>query len=143
MTISDVQLRTRLRQADRVANSGKRVAAQQLYREILDQAPNAKEAWLGLAQVVDEADKQAAYEKVLSLDPENKEAKEGLEWLRTGIRPTPVVQEAKTVGQEMEPVGQEMEPVGQEVKRVETAVSTPPPPPPQKTPPPPARREAR
>lgn len=87
MAISDVQIRTKLRQADRVANDGKRVAAAQLYREILLAAPEAKAAWLGLAQVVDNAERKEAYERVLALDPGNKEATEGLEWLAKGIEP--------------------------------------------------------
>lgn len=87
MAISDVQLRTRLRQADRVANAGKRAAAEQLYREILADAPHATAAWLGLAQVVDDAAQKEAYEQVLVLDPDNKEAVEGLDWLAKGLKP--------------------------------------------------------
>ena len=85
MTMSEVRLRTLLRQADRVAEAGKRAAAEQLYQEILVEAPEAAAAWLGLAQVAgSEAEKRAAYERVLALEPDNKEAAEGLAWLESG-----------------------------------------------------------
>ena len=85
MTMSEVRLRTLLRQADRVAEAGKRAAAEQLYQEILAEAPEAAAAWLGLAQVAgSEAERRAAYERVLALEPDNKEAAEGLAWLESG-----------------------------------------------------------
>lgn len=85
MTMSEVRLRALLRQADRVAEAGKRAAAEQLYQEILAEAPEATAAWLGLAQVVgSEAEKRAAYERVLALEPDNKEASEGLAQLENG-----------------------------------------------------------
>jgi hypothetical protein len=91
--MSEVRLRVLLRQADGVAEAGKRAAAAQLYQEILDEAPQAVAAWLGLAQVAatDEA-KRAAYEQVLRLEPDNKEAVTGLDWLANG-RPPEVVEE--------------------------------------------------
>ena len=85
MTMSEVRLRTLLRQADRVAEAGKRTAAEQLYQDISAAAPEAAAAWLGLAQVAgSEAEKRAAYERVLALEPDNKEAAEGLAWLESG-----------------------------------------------------------
>lgn len=104
MTMSEVRLRVLLRQADGVAGAGKRAAAAQLYQEILDEAPQAVAAWLGLAQVAatDEA-KRAAYEQVLRLEPDNKEALTGLDWLENGQPPAevaePVVAVEKSVGE--------------------------------------------
>lgn len=79
MEISDPRLRSLLRQAGRVAASGKRAAAESLYRQILEEAPEAEAAWLGLADVlVDEAEKTAVYQHVLTINPGNEAAKEAL-----------------------------------------------------------------
>ncbi|NHZ72386.1 MAG: hypothetical protein GWP17_04805, partial [Aquificales bacterium] len=83
MTISGPRLRTLLRQAERAQNAGKLAAAEQSYREILEEAPESPEAWLGLAGLLkDSQEKEQAYEKVLSLDAENKGAQIGLAKLR-------------------------------------------------------------
>ena len=83
MEMSEPRLRSMLRQADRVAGSGKRAAAEQLYRQIVAEAPQAQAAWLGLAEVVTEADeKEKAYQQVLKLDPSNETARTALAELR-------------------------------------------------------------
>ncbi|MEZ4646894.1 MAG: hypothetical protein R3E31_29910 [Chloroflexota bacterium] len=79
MTISGPRLRTLLRQAESVANNGKRAAALTLYQQIIDEAPDAVEAWLGVAELAPElAEREAAYQKVLALEPENVQAQTGL-----------------------------------------------------------------
>ena len=77
--IRDPRLRTLLTQAERNASYGKNAAAETLYRQILGEAPEAEEAWLGLARVTgDPAEKRAAYERALALAPENPAAVAGL-----------------------------------------------------------------
>jgi hypothetical protein len=72
MDIQDPRIRSLLRQADRVAETGKRAAAVGLYRQIIDEAPDTALAWLGLAQTVaDPAEQEAAYQRVLELEPDN------------------------------------------------------------------------
>jgi len=79
MPIIDPRLRTLLTQADRNASYGKNAAAEQMYRQILDAAPDAEDAWAGLAGVVvDPAEKRAAYERALALAPEMPAAVAGL-----------------------------------------------------------------
>lgn len=79
MEISDPRLRLLLRQAERVAASGKRAAAESLYREVLEEAPEAEAAWLGLADVLtDDAEKTAVYERILQINPDNKAAQSAL-----------------------------------------------------------------
>ncbi|MCA9920662.1 MAG: tetratricopeptide repeat protein, partial [Anaerolineales bacterium] len=51
MEIQDPRVRSLLRQANKVAESGKKAAAEQLYRQILEEAPDVAEAWYGLGQV--------------------------------------------------------------------------------------------
>jgi len=68
-----------LTQADRNASYGKNAAAESLYRQILRDAPDAEEAWLGLAEVTaDPAEKRAAYERALALAPDSPAAVAGL-----------------------------------------------------------------
>lgn len=76
MTMSEPRLRTLLRQAERTKGVGKRAAAMQLYREIVAEAPESAEAWLGLAELTpDPVEQQQIYQRVLALEPENKIAK--------------------------------------------------------------------
>lgn len=89
MEHSSPRIRTLQRQADRVAASGKRAAAEKLYRQIIEEAPDHAPAWAGLAQVVrDPAEQEHAYEQALQLDSENGEALAGLARLR-GEEPPP------------------------------------------------------
>jgi hypothetical protein len=79
MEISDPRLRALLRQAERVAASGKRAAAESLYREIVEEAPEAEAAWLGLADVLtDNGEKTAVYERILQINPDNVVARAAL-----------------------------------------------------------------
>lgn len=82
MALSEQRRRSLFRQAARVADSGKRAAAAELYRQIIVEDPQSEAAWMGLASVsAAEAEKTAAYEEVLALNPDNKEAKLGLAML--------------------------------------------------------------
>jgi hypothetical protein len=79
------RIRTLLRQADKVATSGKRMAAEKLYRQIIEESPETALAWVGLAQVIrDPAEQEDALEKALALDSSNMKAKIGLTALRNG-----------------------------------------------------------
>jgi hypothetical protein len=85
MNISNPRIRSLLRQADKVSASGKRLAAENLYRQIIEEEPDTAPAWVGLAQVVqDPAEQEAALERALYIDPENGKAKIGLTALRNG-----------------------------------------------------------
>jgi hypothetical protein len=72
MEVQDPRIRSLLRQADRVADSGKRAAAAGLYRQIIEEAPDTAVAWLGLAQTAaDPSEQETAYQRVLELEPDN------------------------------------------------------------------------
>ena len=89
MAIKEPRLRSLLTQADRNAAYGKNAAAEGIYRQILDAAPDAEEAWLGLAGVVADPDeKRAAYERALRLAPDMPAAIAGL--ARLDGRPVPL-----------------------------------------------------
>jgi hypothetical protein len=65
------RIRSLLRQADRNLRSGKFVAAEDLYRQIVDEDPQSAAAWLGLATVArSEAEREAAYARAIELDPQ-------------------------------------------------------------------------
>ncbi len=69
------RVRSLLRQADRNLEAGKLVAAEDLYRQIIEEAPESTAAWLGLAKAVrSEAERREACERVLALEPDNETA---------------------------------------------------------------------
>ena len=71
MRVESPRIRSLLRQADNVASVGKRAAAEQLYRQIIDEAPETAEAWYGLAQVVrNTEERDAALSRAEELNPE-------------------------------------------------------------------------
>ncbi|HSH03854.1 MAG TPA: hypothetical protein VLL52_15165 [Anaerolineae bacterium] len=77
------RLRQMIRQAREVAEAGKRAAAEQLYAELVAEAPDWATAWAEYGDVLkDEGDKQAAYEKSLMLDGREETALRGLARLR-------------------------------------------------------------
>jgi hypothetical protein len=109
--LSGPRLRSRLRQADKIAENGKRAAAAQLYKEIIEEAPDTEAAWIGLANVeTDQSEKEKALQKALAINPNSVDAKKGL---------------AKLWGEVTETVEVEKEPVAA-VDVVRTAVSSPP-----------------
>lgn len=81
--INGPRLRSLLRQAHKVADSGKRAAAAQLYRQVLEEAPDTEAAWIGLAEVeFDQTEKEKALEQALAINPDSHHAKRGLALLR-------------------------------------------------------------
>lgn len=81
--MSSPRIRQQLRQANRVADNGKLSAAADLFRKILEEAPDEADAWAGLGRVMKEPeDKIEAFEKALTLEPENQTARRGLALLR-------------------------------------------------------------
>lgn len=88
MSVSSPRIRSLLRQADKVAASGKRTAAEQLYRQIIDEAPETAPAWVGLALVLTDTNEQeAALDRAYELDPTDERAKIGLTAVRNGQSP--------------------------------------------------------
>lgn len=83
MEASSPRIRTLLRQAERVAEAGKRAAAEKLYRQIIEEAPDTPAAWIGLAELTgDTVEREEAYRRALELAPDNERALRGLEALR-------------------------------------------------------------
>ena len=120
MEIQDPRLRSLLRQADKVRDSGKRAAAEQLYRQIIEEAPEVAEGWYGLGCVVsDPGEQEAAYEKAESLQPDYAPAVRALAQLRG----EPVPDWAEAEAEEDEDAEEEV--VAQPEAPVETAVATP------------------
>lgn len=88
MAIKEPRLRSLLVQAERNAKYGKNAAAESIYRQILEESPDAEEAWVGLAGVLADPDeKRAAYERALTIAPDYPEAVAGL--ARLDGRPVP------------------------------------------------------
>ena len=79
MEITSPRIRSMLRQADKVADDGKRAAAEKLYRQIIEEAPDTAAAWAGLGNILrSPTEKQASYHHALEIDPENAAAIAGL-----------------------------------------------------------------
>jgi hypothetical protein len=88
------RIRALIRQADKVAESGKRSAATKLYQQVIDEDPNTVEAWVGLSHVLrTQEEKEQALEKALELDPENASAERALAILRGEIPDEPESEE--------------------------------------------------
>ncbi len=80
------KIRNLVRQADKVAASGKRAAARELYQQILAEDDTVYEAWLGLGNALtNKGDQTAAYEKAIALDADRPEAPRALAILRGEI----------------------------------------------------------
>lgn len=91
--IREPRIRSLLTQAERNASNGKNAAAESIYRQIIAEAPDTEEAWVGLAEVVTEpAGKRDAYERALALSPEYPAAVAGL--ARLDGRPVPAEAQA-------------------------------------------------
>jgi hypothetical protein len=81
-----VSLRELLDQAGAAASLGDQAEAVRLYRRATERSPGNSQAWLGLAGAVDSvAEKQAAYEQVLAINPNNGEARIALQRLATQV----------------------------------------------------------
>ncbi len=78
-----------LQKANRAAISGEREAANTMLQEVLRQAPELEEAWI-LKSYLSESfsEKITAFEKVLSLNPDNDAANSGLASLRAMLAKT-------------------------------------------------------
>ena len=78
MTTNDTpRVRSLLRQAERNVDGGKIAAAEELYRQIVAEAPESAAAWLGLSSVSrDEVERDEAYARALELDPQFVAAEE-------------------------------------------------------------------
>lgn len=125
MDVQDPRFRSLLRQANKVADSGKRAAAEQLYRQLLEENGDVAEAWFGLGDVLlDAAERKNAYQKALALNPEYAAAARALAELRGEPVPDWAVppeqpEQEEVVEPEPETVQPEPEP------EVETAVTKP------------------
>jgi len=121
MEINQPRIRSLMRQATRVEEAGKRAAAEQLYQQIVEEAPETEGAWLGLARMAaDPSTQESAYERALELNPDNKEAKVGLADLRGEPVPDAWRKELEAAKIEPEP---EPEPLAK--KETVTAVVAP------------------
>lgn len=77
--------------------------ARRLLQDATRQTPDNVAAWLGLAGVVESlAEKEACFNKVLALDPDNAEAKAGLARVQQKLANTPLAQ-AQEPASEVEP----------------------------------------
>lgn len=86
MEAQDPRIRSLLRQARQVAESNKRSAAEQLYRQIIAEAAGTVEAWLGLAALLtNKTEQEQAVAKALALQPENEQALKWMERLQMGL----------------------------------------------------------
>lgn len=77
-----------LAEAAAAASLGDRAEAERLYRRATERSPGNSTAWLGLAAAIDSPDeKRACYERVLSINPNNGEARIALQRLASMAAP--------------------------------------------------------
>lgn len=80
---------TKLDQAISLIKVGNRKDAYKLLSEILRSDPNNEKAWLWMTAVVDENKRRFCLEKILDINPNNQQAKQGLAKLDKIKSPTP------------------------------------------------------
>lgn len=120
--ISEPRLRTLLAQAAKTAENGKLAAALALYQQIVEEAPNSVDGWLGVARLeMNPQAREEAYEQALALEPDNPLALVGL----AELRGEPVPAELKAAAKAVLPSAIEPEKKGEEAEE-ETAVADPP-----------------
>ena len=128
MDLQDPRLRSQLRQANKVANAGKRAAAEQLYRQIIGEAPDVAEAWFGLGQVVNDAsEREEAYQKALAIKPDYADAARALAQLRGEPVPEWAVELEPEVEEVVEAITETAvpQPEAETEDHAHTAVATP------------------
>lgn len=75
----------------RAARKGDRPLARRLLHKATELDPNREEAWLWLAGVTETPDEARIYlQTALALDPENKQARDGLRWIERKLKPAEV-----------------------------------------------------
>ena len=88
-----------------MAQSGRRLAAIDLYQQVLEEDKSATLAWVGLGNILeDERASREAFGMALTLDPENKEALNGLAVLDGKPIPFPAEKEEEAPPAESAPV---------------------------------------
>lgn len=73
------RLRQLLKRAEQLAEQRRWETSERSYRDLVAEAPELVEGWLGLAQVIqNEEERQAIFLRVINLDPQNQIAKQGI-----------------------------------------------------------------
>jgi tetratricopeptide (TPR) repeat protein len=84
------QINDLLQQGIAAAKAGRKEEARRLLTQLVDIDEHNEKAWLWLSGVVESAeDRQICLENVLALNPDNRHAQAGLEWLRQHAPPPP------------------------------------------------------
>ena len=74
------RVRQLLKRAETLAEQRRWETAERSYRELVAESPEFVDAWLGLAQVIqNEQERQTIFQRVLELDPQNSIAAQGLD----------------------------------------------------------------
>jgi len=89
----------------RAARAGKKKFARQLLLKVTELDPMREEAWLWLSWVAESQEEALAYlQMVLALNPDNRQAQEGLRWLQS--RHSPDVEQKSSGEYEPSPVAE-------------------------------------
>ena len=121
-----LSVRELIERGQAAARVGRHEEARQYLRQAVQQAPYRVDAWLDLAGVEDDpAQKVACLQTVLQLEPDNMQAKLGLEMLReeaeTGAAPEPAPALAPQTSDELEAV------IAAASRKLDESVGPPPP----------------
>jgi tetratricopeptide (TPR) repeat protein len=96
----EIQVSEWLREGVAAAKAGRRVEARALLMQVVEANEHSEQGWLWLSGVVDtDEDRLICLENVLTLNPDNVQARAGLKWLRErGVVAEPPVEEALEAG---------------------------------------------
>lgn len=110
--MSDTPTSELIQQGLAAARVGDIEDARRMLQQATQQTPDNVEAWLGLAGVVESlAEKEACFNKVLALDPDNNEAKAGLALVRQKLARTTTERRAETGSESLAPGTGDRKPV--------------------------------
>src|SRR5688572_27028120 len=101
--IGDKMTSDKLRQAIELIKSGDKRGGQNLLVDVVNTDPNNETAWLWLSSVVPQEKRAFCLEKALSINPQNIQARNQLEKLKSGeqVQSTTATQQSKeTINEE-------------------------------------------
>jgi hypothetical protein len=87
--VANEEIRNLLQTGIQAAQRGNQAVAQQIFRQVIDLDPNNETAWIWMASVVSSmAERRTCLQRVLTINPNNRRARQALQRLEQSMRPS-------------------------------------------------------